>query len=113
MNRDGSKQPGEPPLDGWEYEVWDESGFRVGSCTTDTAGVCDVMECPGRYLVTEREQDCWDSVMPAERWIDLPAGETKNVRFGNYELELLAEPLKVLVDPVDSNPIISDVMTGR
>ncbi|MDO8847415.1 MAG: SpaA isopeptide-forming pilin-related protein [Coriobacteriia bacterium] len=99
-NRNGVHDPGEAMLAGWEFTVTLESPpildvaigasaiMPIGSGLTDGAGELEFLGLlPDTYTVTETPQPGWDNVTPLVQTVEVVAGQTAEVWFGNVPQE--------------------------
>ncbi len=91
LNGDGvwqsDEEPFEPPLEGWEYELYDAEESLLATGTTDVVGelVFAGLEV-GSYSVTEVVKPGWALTTPNDVDVTLMSGETADVLFGNGEV---------------------------
>ena len=81
---DGQQDPGENPLAGWQFEVYDSAGNLVTTVTT--AGQQDVtcITLPeGTYTIKEVAQAGWVATTPDTQTVTISAGSSTTVAFGN------------------------------
>ena len=94
LNKNGIHDEGEPMLESWEFTVagpeFSDSGM------TDADGellFSDLL--PGEYTATETLKDGWINTTPLSQVVDVVAGETAELWFGNIrEPEDPEEPFK-------------------
>ncbi len=95
LNANGQRDEGEPPLGGWQIEVFDINGNLVR--TAVTAGPDDPLYAegayaiplpPGPFTVREVQQDAWVQTDPPSgaHLVEITSGETINdINFGNTQ----------------------------
>ena len=97
LNRNGVHDAGEPMLEDWEFTVTREVDIQlediapsaimlIGSGLTDADGELHFGGLfPGEYTVTETPQEGWDNITPLVQTVEVVAGQTAEVWFGNAE----------------------------
>nr|BAL59487.1 hypothetical protein HGMM_OP4C123 [Candidatus Acetothermum autotrophicum] len=94
LNGNGKQDPGEPGLANWVIEVKDANGNIIGYAVTDDQGrYCVVVPSPGKYTVTEQQQQGWTQTAPpapGTYTVTVPPAQT-NLNFGNQQKEGKAE----------------------
>lgn len=89
-NKDGEWCCCEPPIADWEINLYGFDGqgdlmFSASTLTDDDGRYSFTGLDPGLdYVVEEEMPEGWYSVMPASVEVDLDAGDSVNVTFGNY-----------------------------
>jgi uncharacterized repeat protein (TIGR01451 family) len=90
-NRNGARDAGEPPLQGFIFTV--KSGTTtVATVTSDATGTATAANLPaGTYTVTETQQNGWTSTDPGSsltKTVTVTAGQNTSVLFGNAVVQL-------------------------
>ena len=90
LNGDGTLEPGEPGLQGWEVDLFDSNNNFVASQLTDANGDFDFEGLdPGTYTVEEFVQAGWTQTAPAPPGtftMTVTAGATvSGLEFGNFQ----------------------------
>ena len=96
LNGDGVRDPGEPSVPDWPFQIWRYYGtglYKVAEGTTGPEGTVTFssLAAPTRYKVWEPEQDCWQpTTSTGTYWIGgyymlawTVSGQTTMVSFGN------------------------------
>ncbi|WP_423441031.1 LamG-like jellyroll fold domain-containing protein [Limisphaera sp. VF-2] len=85
LNANGTWDPNEPPLSGWQFVVTDAASNVVGVVTSTPPGtVPGCLTLPaGSYTVTETLQPGWTNTTPLSQTVTLQPGQTTNLVFGN------------------------------
>jgi hypothetical protein len=88
MNGNGVYDAGDVPIQGWDFELVDESGAVVASGETDGDGMLVFTVCRGGWFtVVEADADGWIHTTPPEALVYLESGYRLNtLLFGNFEL---------------------------
>jgi uncharacterized surface anchored protein len=85
-NRNGQFDDSECPLQGWTITIDDGEGYVVSQVTNES-GIASFLDlAPGQYTVYETIQDYWYNVTPASVTVNVTAGMTVEVEFGNDQL---------------------------
>lgn len=104
LNLNGQRDPGEPGLAGWQFEVrrWDGNDFIafLGGATDGTGHVRFNNLAPGLYKIIELSQTGYTHTTPLEQIVEILPGSSGvyEVRFGNARTGSL-----VVVKAVDWN----------
>ncbi len=89
LNGNGSLDPGEPGLTGWEVDLYDSNNNFIASQLTDANGDFDFQGLdPGTYTVVEDVQPGWTQTAPPSFTftIGVTAGSTvTGLDFGNFQ----------------------------
>jgi uncharacterized repeat protein (TIGR01451 family) len=105
LDGDGQKDPNEPPLFGWKFDIKDSQGNTVGTVTTDKEkAACRLVPAPGMYTVTEQVQSGWMPTTPNPQTVTVQPGQTVNLTFGNKEVGRCDLAIKKEVRP---RPLVS------
>lgn len=85
LDADGTPDPNEPSLPGWQFVVTDAASNVVGVVTSTPPGtVPGCLTLPaGSYTVTETLQPGWTNTTPLSQTVTLQPGQTTNLVFGN------------------------------
>jgi len=88
-NMDGEWQCGEEMLEGWMFNLWNTTdeglpGAIIATNVTDEDGLAmfESLES-GLYAVEEVVQDCWFPTTDVIQYVEITAGETFELWFGN------------------------------
>ncbi len=87
----GKRDSDERGIGGWEFDITgpiNDQGNRTARVTTDEEGnVTYKCPVPGRYIIKEvKMSSCWISTTSEMVVVDVPAGKTVPVEFGNYQV---------------------------
>ncbi len=84
LNMNEQWDEGEKMLEGWDMTLFNSTGVKVNSGTTDAEGMVVFEEIvPGNYTVIEDLQKCWFNTTLIEQEVTVEAGEEEQVWFGN------------------------------
>ncbi len=86
LDGDGTQDPNEPLLSGWQFNVADQNNNPVGTLATSQPGAppaCLSVAAPGTYAVTEQVQSGWTVTTPNPQTVTVAPGQTVTVTFGN------------------------------
>jgi len=120
LNEDGIHDPGEPPLQNWEFTVTLETPpiapaispaaiMLIGSGLTDVNGELSFMELlPDTYTVTETLQAGWENSTPLVQMVQVVANETTHVWFGNFEPTLPFTELDLAITKVADDHTVTE-----
>ncbi len=90
-NYNGEYDDGEEMLEDWTFNLWTTTGGSPDTIIdTNVTGPCGCTMFwnlePGYYAVQEILPDCWMNTTSLIQYVDITAGETSELWFGNYEL---------------------------
>lgn len=89
---DGARDPGEPGLSGWTFEIR-SGGFTFTTITTGSDGTAALTLGAGTYTVAEVPQLGWTSVDPGgtapSKTVTVALGQATSVIFGNAQVVIL------------------------
>ncbi|HUN24450.1 MAG TPA: SdrD B-like domain-containing protein, partial [Anaerolineales bacterium] len=91
LNQNGTWDNGEPPIDGWGFQVLrDDNGIWSSTYSGNTAngGLLGYTQIPfNRYLIREILQPGWIATTTDEQEINVNQNTLYTVTFGNYKLD--------------------------
>ncbi len=88
---DGKYDDGEQMLEDWQFNLWNTTeGTYDTVIDENVTGPCGCTMFwnlePGRYAVQEILPPCWMNTTSLIQYVDITAGNTSELWFGNYEL---------------------------